>query len=255
MKNFKKIACLLTAIVCFFNTPVLSNAKENHVVANSNIEAQLERTIEIIETDLESKNSSILNELDLAIDFLEQEKNHSSSEEETAKIQALIDTTQKLKNNYYSYSMGITPFGVSHPVYTPAVAAVATFFSSSGYWLSFELLVHAEENDVLDSTYTPYYGDRILNSPVIKQIRTSKQDVSGSASFENTGTTLEKDLYYAIHAFNYSFVNSTRVLTLTDVYDFAYGDYDGIAGAAIDTMWMAQLLGVLVPYNVVITVS
>lgn len=254
MRNFKKFICVLTSLVCFFNITSTSYAKENDTVTDSEFEMQLKQAIQIIEADLENQNSSILNELDIAIEFLENEKTLSSSVEERAKIQALIDTTQELKNSYYSYSMGIATFGVSHPVYTPAVAAVATFFSSSGYWLSFELLVHAEENNVLNSTYSPYYGDRILNSPIIKQIRTSKQDVSGSAAFENTGTTIEKDLYYAIHAFNYSFVNNTRILTLTDVYDFAPGDYEGIAGAAIDTMWMAQLLGVLVPYNVVITV-
>lgn len=71
----------------------------------------------------------------------------------------------------------------------------------------------------------------------------------------NEGTKTQQDLYYAIHYFDYTFISASRTFMLADIYDFAYGDYEGIAGAAIDTMWTAQLIGVLVPYNVVIIVS
>lgn len=72
--------------------------------------------------------------------------------------------------------------------------------------------------------------------------------LNGDAKFPNEGNVLEKDLYYAIHKFNYTFNPSTRIFSLSDRYDFAYGDYSGIAGAAIDTMYLAQLNGVLVPF-------
>lgn len=259
MKKFYKFIGLLTGIVCFFDMSNLSYAhytQENVVQTDNEIKLQMEQTIQMIEADLEKQNSSVLNELDIAIEFLEQEKSNSLTEEEADKLQALIDTAQELRNSYYLYSIGITPFGVSHPYYTPAVAAVASFFSSSGYLLAFELLIHAEENDDSGSTYRPVYGDRILRSLVIKQIMKNLQDVSGSASFEKGETIIDNDLYYAIHAFNYEFKYPPRVLTLTDTYDFEKNDrYEGIAGTAVDTMYIAQMLGVLVPYTVVITVS
>ncbi len=255
MRILKKLLCVSVAIVNLFTMSDLSYAKEDDSIMISEFDMQLKHNIQVIEDDLESKGSSVLNELNIAIRFLEDKKNAAKSEEEEAKIQALIDTTQELIDSYELYSMGIVEYGVSNPIYTPAVAAVATYFSSSGYWLSFELLVHAEENDIKGSTYYPDFGDRILSSPVVKRIKTSKEDVSGNEEFLNEGTTIQRDLYYAIHDFDYQFVSASRTFTLTDTYDFAPGDYEGIAGAAIDTMWMAQVLGVLVPYQVVITVS
>ena len=253
MGKTKRLLCFLLTVVSLFAMSNMSYAKEKDEIPEPDM--QLEHNIQVIEADLESKGSSVLNELNIAIEFLENEKNAAESEEEKAKVQALIDTAQELRDSYDLYSRGIAVYGISHPVYTPAVAAVATYFSSSGYWLSFELLMHAEENNTLNSVYTPYYGDKILSSPVVQQIRTSKQDVSGSGEFVNEGTTTQQDLYYAIHYFDYTFISASRTFMLADIYDFAYGDYEGIAGAAIDTMWTAQLIGVLVPYNVVIIVS
>ena len=218
-------------MVSLFAMSNMSYAKENdESPVISEFDMQLEYNIQVIEADLESKGSSVLNELSIAIEFLENEKNAAESEEEKAKIQALIDTAQELRDNYDLYSMGIVGYGISHPVYTPAVAAVATYFSSSGYWLSFELLMHAEENNTLNSVYTPYYGDKILSSPVVQQIRTNKQDVSGSGEFVNEGTTTQQDLYYAIHYFDYTFISASRTFMLADTYDFAYGDYEALQG-------------------------
>ncbi|MDR2996363.1 MAG: hypothetical protein LBV11_21605 [Bacillus cereus] len=73
-------------------------------------------------------------------------------------------------------------------------------------------------------------------------IKSGSKDTSGSASFENQGTVVQKDLYYAIHKFNYSYVRNTGKYTLTDRYDISYGDYNGIAGVAIDTMWQPDTL-------------
>lgn len=219
------------ALISLFAMSNTAYAKEkDEVPLISEFDMQLKHNIQVIEADLESKGSSVLNELNIAIGFLENEKNAAESEEEKAKIQALIDTAQELRDSYDLYSRGIAVYGISHPVYTPAVAAVATYFSSSGYWLSFELLMHAEENNTLNSVYTPYYGDKILSSPVVQQIRTSKQDVSGSGEFVNEGTKTQQDLYYAIHYFDYTFISASRTFMLADdTYDFAYGDYEGIA--------------------------
>lgn len=63
----------------------------------------------------------------------------------------------------------------------------------------------------------------------------------GSSAFPNSGGTQQKDLYYAIHRFDW--VKSGAKVTLRDRYDFAPGRYDGIAGAAVNTMVMAQRAG------------
>ena len=61
-----------------------------------------------------------------------------------------------------------------------------------------------------------------------------------------SGNVAQKDLYYAIHAF--SWTKSGGFVTLRDRYDFAPGDYNGIAGTAVNTMYLAQQAGVLVPF-------
>lgn len=251
--KMKRFISLVLVIVVFASFNITSYANES--VSNQNeIDIRLEENMRIIENMLEKKGTSVSEELNIAIANLEIEKQRAALEEDKEKLQSLINSTKNLQRSYNNYKKGVVTRGINHPVLTPAVAAVATFFSSSGYRLSFELLVHAQENNVLNSNYSPHYGDRILSSPVIQKIKQSSKDVSGSASFENSGTQVQKDLYYAIHAFNYKFTKSSRRVSLTDRYDFAYGDYEGIAGAAIDTMWMAQEVGVIVPYYVKITV-
>lgn len=256
MKNtLKKSISVLLATTMLLSTNMVTYAGEAiSPQASSEMDVRLENNLKTIETALEEQGTTVSQELKIAIGRLEEEKARAGSMEDKNKIQALIDTTKELEISYNNYTSGVVTRGIDHPVLTPAVAAVATYFSSSGYLLSFELLVHAQDNNVLDSNYVPYYGDRILSSPVVMKIKQGGKDASGSSSFENSGTQVQKDLYYAIHAFNYTFVRNTGKFNLTDRYDFAYGDYEGIAGAAINTMWQAQVIGVLVPYYVKITV-
>ena len=44
--------------------------------------------------------------------------------------------------------------------------------------------------------------------------------------------------------------STTKTVTVKDRYDYATGDYTGIAGIAINTMVQAQNFGVIVPYYV-----
>ncbi len=253
--NIKKSISILLVTVTLVSADMVTYA--SGIVpqqAESELDICLENNMQTIETMLEEQGTSVLEELDIAINRLEAEKTKAKTQEEKERLQALIDTTKEMQSSYNNYVTGIAPRGTEHPVLTPAVAAVASYFSSSGYLLSFELLVHAQDNNKLNSSYSPHYGNRILSSPVVARIKQSKQDVTGSAAFENSGTQVQKDLYYAIHAFNYTFTRNTGQFKLTDRYDFEYGDYNGIAGAAIDTMWLAQEMGVIVPYYVKITV-
>lgn len=78
---------------------------------------------------------------------------------------------------------------------------------------------------------------------------------SGSSAFEyDTTSVATMDLYYVMHASNYSTNIMDRIVTISDRYDFALGDYNGIAGAAIDTMYMAQAYGAIVPFMLIVTV-
>lgn len=252
LKKFKKIISLLLVVVMLISADMTSFASNKNT---KDVDACLENNLKQIEQDMENQGTSVSAELDAALQNLRSEMQSCATYAEHDKLQALIETTIELKESYDRYSSGTAmPQGITHPVLTPAIAAVASYFSVNGYLLSFELLVHAEDNNVLNSNYIPYYGSKINASPFIPQVKSGGKDATGSGSFENQGTKEQKDLYYAIHAFNYSYVRNTGKFTLTDRYDFAYGDYNGIAGAAIDTMWMAQNLGVLVPYYLKIVV-
>ena len=44
-------------------------------------------------------------------------------------------------------------------------------------------------------------------------------------------------------------------LNVSDRYDYASGDYTGVAGVAVNTMYQAQQAGILVPYYVKINVN
>ena len=253
--ELRRISSLILASTLIASNPIFVYANEvAQSKAEASLEAQLQSDVQSIEDLLSTQGTNVSAELNSAIQRMKNDQLTSTSQEDRDKLQALIDATQQLSIDYENYSNNTVQRGISHPVLTPAVAAVASYFSASGYLLSFELLVHAQDNNIQYSTYTPYYGSRILSSSVVQKIKQKQQDDTNSAVFEKTGSTVEQDLYYAIHKFNYSFVRSTGKFTLTDTYDFDYGDYEGIANAAIDTMWQAQIIGVLVPYYVKIIV-
>lgn len=252
-KVIRRLSAIVLAMIMAISVNMPVRAEEASVLPlKESVEMQMKENLAIIEEELNQQGTSVVEELNNAILWLEEEKTACTDAKEREKVQAIIDTTKRLLQEYVNYSSGIEGQGVDHPVYTPAVAAVASYFSACGYRLSFELLTHAQDNNVLDSTYIPHYGYLIDNSIVVRRIA-SEGITSGTAEFPNSGSTTDQDLYYAIHNFSYTFTKSTRVFVLSDRYDFALGDYNGIAGAAVDTMYMAQLTGVLVPYYVKIT--
>lgn len=158
MKNIsKKSISMLLAITLLLSTNMVTYAGEAiSSQTSSEMDIRLENNLETIETTLEEQGTTVSQELKIVIGRLEEEKARARSLEDKNKIQALIDTTKELEISYNNYTSGIVTRGIDHPVLTPAVAAVATYFSSSGYLLSFELLVHAQDNNVLDSNYVPY---------------------------------------------------------------------------------------------------
>lgn len=105
--------------------------------------------------------------------------------------------------------------------------------------------------------YTPYHGDRIRDTNAFRNLLTQigvQSSVNGASKFPNAGNTMDRDFYYAIHKYDYTYGNG--YITIKDVYDFAYNsNYEGIVGTAVNTMALAQLLGIIVPYDVRIKAS
>jgi hypothetical protein len=245
--NTKKIGHILIAILLTALCSFTALAHPGDTIGFSSEQEQFEYTIELIEQDLIEKGSSVESQLTSLIAEYETQQTVASSTEDIEKLQQLICTTQNLLSGYQNYA-NPNILRSFHPVHSPVVAAVVSWFNSNGYFMSAELLLHAESNTVLDSAYTPvnYTTSVLLNTSVVTQIRQSSQ-TSGSGEF-----TLNPipDFYYAIHYFNWTKVTNTnpKVLTISDRYDFQPGDYSGIAGAAINAMYLAQTEGYLTPF-------
>lgn len=146
----------------------------------------------------------------------------------------------------------------SNTTLSAAVATVIAYFNANKYYLSAELLTHARSNTSLNSNYSPSYGYLCNGSPLLADIWTGSA-LSGTGTFAKTNgvSYVLDDLYYAIHKFSYSkYISlSNSYLEVSDRYDYASGDYTGVAGVAINTMYQAQEAGILTPYYVKIKIN
>lgn len=65
--------------------------------------------------------------------------------------------------------------------------------------------------------------------------------------------------FFVVQPFSYNYTKtislSNSSLNVSDRYDYASGDYTGVAGVAVNTMYQAQQAGILVPYYVKINVN
>ncbi len=207
---------------------------------------------------------STMNEVAQAVALIEEElaTNNTSVIEELNEMKARLTTTEQINQidemitEYEAYQNGTlaVPYGSFHLIYSPAVSAVVAYFNQQGYVLSAELLTHAKDNDVLDSAYTP--SNTALMTQTTKYAELCSNGLtSGTANFVKTGATVDDDFYYAIHACSYTKDTVNNTLTVTDRYDFAPNDWSDIQGVAVDTMYNAQEAGVIVPFQVTMTVS
>ena len=201
--------------------------------------------IAAIETELSMQGSTVETELRDLISTFKYEQTVCDPED-IVGLQDLIDTTTDLLNSYSNYKNGVIPASVNMSMYDPAIAAVVSYFNLNNYFLASELLLHAKDNTVVDSTFKPYYGDRVNYSPVTQQIRKSVA-TRGTGEFAPSSVSeFLQDLYYAIHYFEWE--KTSTAVHIFDRYDFAPGDWDGLAGIAINTMYNAQQAGAIVPF-------
>lgn len=238
-----------------FASSAISYAMPNFNASTVNsVDPQLEESILLIEEDLENKGTNVEAGLtDLTLLF-EQQKQGISDLKEIEKLDQLISTIGDLSIDYNKYKNGdISTDNKNNitlqsqgSIYAPAVAAIVSWFGTQGYNLSAELLIHAKDNSTYMSNYSPAFGSRVKSSSVTQKILGSSA-ISGSGEFPNSGGQIDKDLYYAIHYFNWT---KSPSFLISDVYDFALGQYNGLAGTAVNAMYFAQQDGYLTPYKV-----
>lgn len=270
------LSFILALVLCFglFSPSKISLASvvtkepiKNSDLTNTQMLAKIKTNTQIIEQYIKSQGTTVQKELNKEKDRLRLLLKIETNLENKEKLNDLIESYTKMILEYDEYlkqealgNGGITIQGVYHPVLTPAVATIVSYFNMNQYYLSAELLTYANDRSN-GGVYSPYFGYRILGTAkyaeVAYQIRTSgKTSGNGNTCFEKGSTVEDNDLYYAIHACNYQFTSYNRNLIFSDIYDYdVNADYQGIAGTAINTMYMAQVLGVIVPFSVKISVN
>lgn len=243
-RSISLILIIIMGIIVFPKNVYANKETNNFSTVNNNIIS--------IEKDLEKSNTTVVKELEESISYYrELLKNDNLTNDEIIRINTLINNLKEQIVDYKNYKLGISFRGTDDPVLSAAVSSVIAWFNNRGYRLSAELLTHAKNNDVRNSLYIPVNGGRVTYSSVYKTIAKSSANY-GSSSFPKSGTEIEVDLYYAIHGFDWT-KDTYGKITITDLYDFAPGQYKGIQGIAVDTMYMAQQKGVIVPFGIKIT--
>ncbi len=230
-------ACVMTAAMAFAS---LAAGSAPAAIQNTEIQA--------VEQYLEDQGTSVEVQLESGIARLRRQAAMEQNGAARQKLEAQAAAYASLLADYRQYEAAENATrGSYHWLYSPAVAAVIGYFESQDYVLAAELLTHARDNEVLDSTYEPVNGGLAAQSDVVAGIMAGT-DQAGSGIFPGGDTVLDQDLYYAIHGFNYTKENG--ILHIYDRYDYAPTDGGSIGGIAINMMYKAQEAGVLVPYQV-----
>lgn len=274
----KKALALVLSLVMVLSMSISASAKtfskevsspsDYSKMSNDEIDKEISKNIKIFEKEIESNGSTVLKELSKSKGRFEAAMKSTTNTEDKASLENLIQNYSDMISEYENYLNdqklgsssieGITARQVTDPVLSSAVIAIIAYFDLNRYYLSSELLSYAK-NTSTGNTYNPYNGFVTRSTAeytrLVNQIRSSgTTSGSGSSNFNKTGTYIDKDLYYAIHGYSYTY--KTGKLTITDKYDFALNkDYEGLAGTAVNTMYMAQQKGVIVPFYVNIALT
>lgn len=186
-------------------------------------------------------------------ELYEQKLETTADEDESRKIQALINTTNDILFSVENNMQTSAASSVGYGLHAVNVAAVIGYFHSQGWRLAAELLTHMRDNSVFNSKYTPINGSDINSSAKMGTI-VNNNLLSGSDSFYSDGTRLGDDLHYAIIKFNYLKSESKKVIVVSDRYDYNPQDYPWLSIASVAVQWMydAQQAGYLTPFYTII---
>ena len=259
-------SCFLCSIFCFYtiNNVISKSANEvnNEMLFVSELSNLDETKTIVLNANNQSNKNIDSDEIDVAVELENQYNyyinllNKCTNLDERQKIVDLIESNRILNqenNNLIEADKNGASARSSIP-YSFQINLVNAFFQSKGYVLASELLLHAFNNAELDSMYTPVNKARVMQSSVFQGLKTNSL-LSGSGNFQNSGTTIDEDLYYAIHSFRYLKSPSGRVINIEDRYDYEkQNNYSSIPGIAIGWMYEAQEVGTLTPFFTSISV-
>lgn len=263
-KRFKKMTATLltTAMAMSIGMPAFASTVDYTdtllLTSDKAVIEELTTNITLIEDNLLQQESSILEELEKGKTRTYNLLQNSTDPEEQQKIIDLVNAYSNMITQYQNYissiDSGIAIQGVYNPVYSAAVAAVVAYFDSNNYVLSSELLLYAADKST-GGTYRPVNTSVLYSTSIYN---TLKQKSSGYTTsdlvFSGGSTTAEMDAHYSINKCDCSVTASTIIIE--DCYDFDYdAPWTSLAGIAINTMSTAQFIGVLVPYDVYITLN
>ena len=256
----KKLVVCFALVLLLFSCNVMSVfAEEMEEITQEELQF-IEETTTMINTDLWNNNTFVEYELN---SLIEEVNDLGADGEEYAR------RLEEIRDEYlYEYdeveTVNMVGFGfVRIRILRIAVASIIAWFRHKGCYLAAELLTFAKYNNDTSTEYIPYYGYIVKNTSGYSDI-ISKEEESDSYTFESRSGKYNADAYYSLHTVNYEKefdfdTNGDLILTqlnIADVYDFNYSrQYSGIAGAAVNTMYIAQRVGVITPYNVLISIE
>lgn len=217
--------------------------------STSSFASPLETEKHALISDVQRLDSSVDAEIDeMIIEYQEKSTDTAYSPQQRVDSKEIAETLIQLRDRLQS-STPTTRSG--NTGYDAAATAILAWFNARGYKLSAELFAHAMGNKAKGSAFSPTNGSRIRSSSVVTSINKNR-NASGSAVFPNSGNTAQRDLYYAIHAFNWK--TERGVFTLTDMYDFGKdNNYPSVQGFAVQIAYSMQQSGYIVPFLTVIT--
>lgn len=279
MKTIRKLTCLVISILLLYSNNMEVYALELQTPTDNqelllNKKLDLDKQINYIEEELYRMDYSVEKSISDNIGFYKNLlKGESLTNEEIKKINILIYTLKQQLGEYTEYKNQKESIYIKNKKYIDnrliknnisnalpdpyktirvTIATVNAWFYAKGYFLSSELLTHAMHNKNKSSFYSPVNGSIVTKSPVYTKLKNKPYRATGTDRFPNSGTTVQKDLYYSIHKFRWERASS-GYLIIRDYYDFEPGKYTGIQSIAVDNMYLAQKLGVLTPYNITIS--
>lgn len=257
MKRFFISVSLFVSIITFGIVNLSSNEiSESSVMNVDNDKAKISFS-SFVEEDIDYDVSG-LDAYKLIEDLLS--KMDTSPEQESKELVDMLDNgdtndSMYLSDELYSvaeknlkliedYNAGTLDYV---DIFDLSVAGAVAFFKANGFWLSAELLMHAEELPDETSIYEPIHGGRILASPITKKIVDKNGNIDNSeVVYEKTGeNSVIDDLFYAIHGTTgVEFNKQTKDILIKDRYDFKRGSYkDGFLQVLVNIICDAHELG------------
>lgn len=244
-----------SAVPSFAMVSNLTNENET-IAEQTEFISEMEASLEEAGTTVESEISSLIINYEGVLASL-------TDPSEIEKVQALIDSATELLESYTLYQEKTHDQVLDSPkskrtlqraasIHDVAIAAIVSYFTLANYPMSTEFLLHAQANNVTDSTYTPTMGNIYASSVTTDVKNQANRGIQyGNAEYpKSASAAAQKDLYFAIHGFSWERIYGNLVL-IKDRYDFAPGDpYDGLAQTAVNAMFIAQQAGALTPFQV-----